>query len=124
VESGLREAHLWEGVKNRLRAPAATLSGGQQQRLCLARILALEPDILLLDEPTASLDFRASLKVEELLRTLRGRYTLVAVSHSLGQARRIADQVLVFKEGAVARVLDHGELQDPQLFQGLVEEIF
>jgi phosphate transport system ATP-binding protein len=105
VERALQEAHLWEEVKDRLKAPAHTLSGGQQQRLCLARLLALEPEILLLDESTASLDFRASLKVEELLLSLKERYTIIAVSHSLSQARRLADEALIFKDGAVAQVV-------------------
>jgi phosphate transport system ATP-binding protein len=124
VERALQEAHLWEEVKDRLKAPAHTLSGGQQQRLCLARLLALEPEILLLDEPTASLDFRASLKVEELLLSLKERYTIIAVSHSLSQARRLADEALIFKDGAVAQQLNRGDLQAPDALRILLEEIF
>ncbi len=124
VEWALKEAHLWEEVKDRLEAPAHTLSGGQQQRLCLARLLALEPEILLMDEPTASLDFRASLKVEELLLSLKERYTIIAVSHSLSQARRLADKVLIFKDGSVVQQLSREDLQAPDTLQTLLEEIF
>jgi phosphate transport system ATP-binding protein len=124
VEMALREAHLWEEVKERLEAPAQTLSGGQQQRLCLARLLALEPEILLLDEPTASLDFRSSLKVEELLLSLKERYTIIAVSHSLSQARRLADAALVFRDGSLVQQLHREDLQAPDTLQALLEEIF
>jgi phosphate transport system ATP-binding protein len=124
VERSLREVHLWEEVRDRLHAPAATLSGGQQQRLCLARVLALEPVVLLLDEPTASLDFRASQKIEELLLQLKDRYTLLAVSHSLSQARRLGDKVLVLNEGRLAGSFEGPELQQGKTFQSLLEEIF
>lgn len=124
VEWALKEAHLWEEVKDRLEAPAHTLSGGQQQRLCLARLLALEPEILLLDEPTASLDFRAALKVEELLLSLKERYTVIAVSHSLSQARRLADEALIFRDGSVVQRLSREDLQAPDTLQALLEEIF
>lgn len=124
VEWALRQVHLWEEVWDRLEAPAATLSGGQQQRLCLARVLALEPAMLLLDEPTASLDFRASQKVEELLLALKERYTMLAVSHSLSQARRLGDEVLVLHEGRLAGRFAGTELQQGDKFQGLLEEIF
>ncbi len=124
VEWALKEAHLWEEVKDRLEAPASTLSGGQQQRLCLARLLALEPEILLLDEPTASLDFRSALKVEELLLTLKERYTIIAVSHSLSQARRLADEALIFRDGSVAQQFSQEDLQAPDTLQALLEEIF
>ena len=120
----MKEAHLWEEVKDRLEAPAHTLSGGQQQRLCLARLLALEPEILLLDEPTASLDFRAALKVEELLLSLKERYTIIAVSHSLSQARRLADEALIFRDGSVVQRLSREDLQAPDTLQALLEEIF
>jgi len=124
VERALEEAHLWEEVKDRLDAPAHTLSGGQQQRLCLARLLALEPEILLLDEPTASLDFRAALKVEELLLSLKERYTIIAVSHSLSQARRLADEALIFRDGSVVQRLSREDLQAPDTLPALLEEIF
>jgi len=84
-------------VKDRLHDAAATLSGGQQQRLCLARVLALEPQILLLDEPTASLDFRAAGRIQELLLKLKEKYTILAVSHSVSETRRLADRVCVLR---------------------------
>jgi len=124
MEQVLREAHLWDEVKDRLASPAAALSGGQQQRLCLARALALEPEILLLDEPSASLDFRAASRVEELLADLKDRYTLVAVSHSLSQARRIADQIAVLKEGVIVRMLERTEFDNQSVFHRLIEENF
>lgn len=124
VEWALRQTHLWEEVRDRLHIPARTLSGGQQQRLCLARVLALEPAFLLLDEPTASLDFRSSQKIEELLLSLKERYTILAVSHSLSQARRLGDRVLVFNEGRLVGSLERSELQQGGIFQSLVEEIF
>jgi len=88
-EEALRGAGLWEEVRDGLDRPAADLSGGQQQRLCLARALALQPDVLLLDEPTANLDARSASIVEETLLSLRGRLTILAVSHSLPQAERL-----------------------------------
>jgi phosphate transport system ATP-binding protein len=124
VEMALKESHLWEEVQGRLDAPAHTLSGGQQQRLCLARLLALESEILLVDEPTASLDFRASLKVEELLLSLKDRYTIIAVSHSLSQARRLADAALIFRDGSLVQQLSREDLQAPDTLQTLLEEIF
>jgi phosphate transport system ATP-binding protein len=124
VQWALEEANLWEEVKDHLDSPAHTLSGDQQQRLCLARLLALEPEILLLDEPTASLDFRAALKVEELLLTLKDCYTIIAVSHSLSQARRLADEALIFKDGSVVQQLRREDLQAPGTLQTLLEEIF
>ena len=124
VAWALKEAHLWEEVHDRLDAPAHTLSGGQQQRLCLARLLALEPEILLVDEPTASLDFRSSQKVEELLLSLKDRYTIIAVSHSLSQARRLADAALIFRDGSVVQRLSREDLQAPDTLQTLLEEIF
>lgn len=96
VEETLRAVGLWEEVKDRLGAPALTLSGGQQQRLCLARALALKPEVILLDEPCSALDPISSGVVEELIENLRGRYTIVVVTHNLAQARRIADEVVVF----------------------------
>ncbi len=124
LEEALKSAQLWDEVKDRLRTPALTLSGGQQQRLCLARALALEPDFLLLDEPTASLDFRAAGKIEALLTHLKERYPILAVSHSLSQARRLADQVLVMRDGAIIRTLGREDLEPPDLLPRLMEEIF
>ncbi len=124
VEWALREASLWDEVKGRLRESAATLSGGQQQRLCLARALALGPQVLLLDEPTASLDFRASEKIEQLLLRLRSEYCIVAVSHSLSQARRLADRLFVLREGRIVQEMDKTSLRDAALFSRLIEETF
>ncbi|SMC22584.1 phosphate ABC transporter ATP-binding protein, PhoT family [Desulfacinum hydrothermale DSM 13146] len=93
VEGALRRAFLWDEVKDRLDEDARRLSGGQQQRLCIARALAAQPDVLLLDEPTSSLDARAAGVIEDLLLTLKRRCTLVVVSHYLEQVERLADQV-------------------------------
>ncbi len=124
VEWALREVSLWDEVKDRLRDDAATLSGGQQQRLCLARVLALEPQILLLDEPTASLDFRAAARIEQLLLELKERYTVLAVSHSLRQTQRLADRVYVLREGQIVQELTREHLEDLETFQGLIEAAF
>ena len=119
----LREVDLLDEVGDRLNASAMTLSGGQQQRLCLARALALEPSYLLLDEPTANLDFRSAAKIEELLHRLKARYAIVAVSHSLSQTRRLADQVGVLREGSIVRMLGRGELEDTDAFFREVERL-
>ena len=124
VEEALKAVHLWDEVKDRLKDQATTLSGGQQQRLCLARVLALQPDVLLLDEPTASLDFRAAMKIEELLLDLKGRYTIIAVSHSLSQARRLADVVLVLKDGQIGRTFPSSQFLAHDVLDDLLEEIF
>lgn len=96
VESTLQDVGLWDEVKDRLDTPALSLSGGQQQRLCLARALALSPEVLLLDEPCSALDPMSSGVVEDLIARLRGRYTVVFVTHNLAQARRIADYAALF----------------------------
>jgi phosphate transport system ATP-binding protein len=124
MEWALREVSLWDEVKDRLHDAATTLSGGQQQRLCLARVLALEPQILLLDEPTASLDFRAAGRIEELLLKLKEKYTILAVSHSLSETRRMADRVCVLREGRIVQELDREHLQDPVAFHKLIEAAF
>ena len=95
AEQVLRAVGLWEEVKGRLSQSALGLSGGQQQRLCIARALVLEPQVLLLDEPCSALDPVSSKVVEELIVSLKGRYTLLMVTHNLAQARRIADSVTV-----------------------------
>jgi phosphate transport system ATP-binding protein len=120
----LAKAQLWDEVKDRLDKPAAGLSGGQQQRLCLARALALEPEILLLDEPTASLDYQATARIEELLLALAGDYTLVVVSHGLGQARRLAQRVAVLREGVCSRVLDGADLRGGRMLEEVLDEAF
>jgi phosphate transport system ATP-binding protein len=99
VEEALKRAYLWEEVRSRLTDPATQLSGGQQQRLCIARALILEPQILLLDEPTSSLDATAAAVIEELLVNLKKRCTILVVSHYLDQVQRIADRVLELADG-------------------------
>ena len=93
VERNLRAAGLWDEVKDRLKSPASSLSIGQQQRLCLARCLAVSPEVILCDEPTSSLDPFSAQKIEETLRELREKYTIVLVTHNLRRARRLADYI-------------------------------
>jgi phosphate transport system ATP-binding protein len=99
VERALRQAALWDEVKDRLRHSALALSGGQQQRLCVARALAPEPEVLLLDEPTASLDPAGTQRIEELCQELKARYTIVIVTHNLQQAARVSDYTAFFYLG-------------------------
>lgn len=99
VESALQKAALWDEVKDRLDDPAIALSGGQQQRLCLARVLAMEPDVILLDEPTSGLDPISTGRVEAALQELKRQYTIVIVPHSVQQAARIADIASFFLQG-------------------------
>jgi phosphate transport system ATP-binding protein len=101
VCDALEQAYLWEEVKDRLRADARTLSGGQQQRLCIARTLITKPEILLLDEPTASLDDRACGVIEHLLQALKTRCTIIMVSHYRDQVRRVADCVMELNGGGL-----------------------
>jgi len=96
VEQALRGAALWDEVKDRLRASALGLSGGQQQRLCIARAIAIEPDVLLLDEPASALDPIATLSIEDLMHTLKRTYTIVIVTHNMQQAARVADRTAFF----------------------------
>lgn len=123
MERALAEAQLWDEVKNRLDENAMRLSGGQQQRLCLARALAMEPEILLLDEPTASLDYVAAGRVEDLLVSLASRRTLVLVSHSLAQARRLADRAVVLRQGRIVRELTREELTQQRALEACIEAI-
>ncbi len=99
VEQGLRQAALWDEVKDRLDEPAIRLSGGQQQRLCLARTLALEPEVVLLDNPTSGLDPLSTAKVEASLQVLKADYTIVLVPHSVQQAARTADLAVFLLDG-------------------------
>ncbi len=96
VEGALRRAALWDEVKDRLKKSALSLSGGQQQRLCIARCLAVEPDVILMDEPASSLDPISTLRIEELMTELRDRYTIVIVTHNMQQAARVADRTAFF----------------------------
>jgi phosphate transport system ATP-binding protein len=96
VERALQQAALWEEVKDRLREPALSLSGGQQQRLCIARAIAVEPDVLLLDEPASALDPVSTGAIEDLMHTLKTRYTIVIVTHNMQQAARVADRTAFF----------------------------
>jgi phosphate transport system ATP-binding protein len=111
VEKALHEAALWDEVKDRLKKSALSLSGGQQQRLCIARAIAVEPEVLLLDEPASALDPIATQKIEELMRQLKQDYTIVIVTHNMQQAARVADRTAFFSL----------EVQDGQRYGVLVE---
>lgn len=106
VERSLRNAALWEEVKDRLHENAYGLSGGQQQRLCIARTLAIEPEVILMDEPTSALDPISTLKIEELIQTLKSNFTIVIVTHNMQQAARISDKTAFFLNGEVIE-FDH-----------------
>jgi phosphate transport system ATP-binding protein len=110
VEQSLRRAALWEEVKDRLRQSALGLSGGQQQRLCIARALANEPEVLLLDEPASALDPIATQKIEELLYELRSELTIVIVTHNMQQAARVSDHTAFFYLGRLVEVNETGKL--------------
>ncbi|HEY8346680.1 MAG TPA: phosphate ABC transporter ATP-binding protein PstB [Symbiobacteriaceae bacterium] len=99
VEKSLRDAALWEEVKDRLHKSALSLSGGQQQRLCIARSLAVRPEVLLMDEPASALDPISTAKIEDLIRSLRSTYTIVIVTHNMQQAARISDYTAFFLSG-------------------------
>lgn len=112
----LRDVGLWDEVKGRLEAPAQALSGGQQQRLCIARALALRPKVLLMDEPCSALDPLSSAVVEDLIKRLQGRYTIVIVTHNLAQARRIANYAALFwMQERGGRLIEFGRCQ--QVFE-------
>jgi phosphate transport system ATP-binding protein len=96
VERSLRAAALWDRVKDQLHEPALNLSLGEQQRLCIARVVAVEPDVILMDEPASALDPVATLKIEELMRTLKQDYTIVVVTHNMQQAARVSDRTGLF----------------------------
>jgi phosphate transport system ATP-binding protein len=106
VEEALRRANLWDEVKDKLTTSGLALSGGQQQRLCIARVLAVKPEVVLLDEPCSSLDPASTARIEELLQDLKQHFTIVIVTHNLGQARRISDRMAFFLNG---RLVEHGE---------------
>jgi phosphate transport system ATP-binding protein len=105
VHRALRAVGLWDEVKSRLNAPGSALSGGQQQRLCIARTIAIEPEVILMDEPCSALDPVATLLIEELIQELKERYTIVIVTHNMQQAARVADTTAFMLEG---ELIEHG----------------
>jgi len=109
VEKTLRQAALWDEVKDELKRSALTLSGGQQQRLCIARVLAVEPEVILMDEPCSALDPVATLKIEELMQKLKNDYTIVIVTHNMQQAARVSDCTGFFLLG---ELIEHGKTSD------------
>jgi len=110
VEQSLKVASLWDEVKDRLKESAMSLSGGQQQRLCIARALAVEPEVILMDEPASALDPIATLAIEELIRELREDYSIVIVTHNMQQAARVSDETvfLMVGEDRAGYVVEHG----------------
>ena len=106
VEESLKKAKLYEEVKDQLKKSALKLSGGQKQRLAIARSLCVNPEILLLDEPCSALDMKNTIAIEETLMELKGQYTFVIVTHNLGQAKRIADQIIFMDQGKILEVTD------------------
>ncbi|GKV66454.1 phosphate import ATP-binding protein PstB 2 [Sporosarcina sp. NCCP-2331] len=117
VEDSLKKAALWDEVKDQLNTSALRLSGGQQQRLCIARALAMQPSVLLLDEPASALDPVSTAKIEELITQLKADYTIVIVTHNMQQAARISDETAYFYMG---RVVEHG--QTGQIFTNPLHE--
>ena len=109
VEKSLRGAAIWEEVKDRMKKTALGLSGGQQQRLCIARALAVEPEVILMDEPTSALDPVSTRRIEELLSELKKEYTIVIVTHNMQQAARVSDDTAFFLSG---RVIESGSTRD------------
>lgn len=123
VEESLKKAALWEEVKGKLKGSAMKLSGGQQQRLCIARVLAVEPEVILLDEPCSALDPIATQRVEDLLAELRERYTMVIVTHNMQQAARASDLtafVMIENQGEPGKIVEFGDTN--QLFTNPVDE--
>ncbi len=115
VESALTDAGLWREVRDRLDRPAGSLSGGQQQRLCIARALAVEPDVLLMDEPCSALDPQSTARIEDLVHELRSRLAIVIVTHNMQQARRISDHtafMTISDEGEPGRLIEVGRTDD------------
>ncbi|KAF6510008.1 Phosphate transport ATP-binding protein PstB [Geobacillus stearothermophilus] len=110
VEKSLRGAALWDEVKDRLHDHAYGLSGGQQQRLCIARCLAIEPDVILMDEPTSALDPISTLKIEELIQELKKQYSIIIVTHNMQQAARISDKTAFFLNGEVIEYAETNKL--------------
>jgi phosphate transport system ATP-binding protein len=114
VEKSLRGANLWEEVKDRLPKPGASLSGGQQQRLCIARAIAVEPQVLLMDEPCSALDPISTLAIEDLMQTLKEKYTIVIVTHNMQQAARVASRTAFFNLQAVGKPGQLVEMDETQ----------
>jgi phosphate transport system ATP-binding protein len=106
VESSLKKAALWDEVKDRLKKSAMALSGGQQQRLCIARTIAMEPEVILMDEPTSALDPIATQKIEDLIMDLKKEYTIIIVTHNMQQAARISDKTAFFLLG---ELIEYGD---------------
>jgi phosphate transport system ATP-binding protein len=112
VEKNLRSANLWEEVKDRLNKPGAGLSGGQQQRLCIARATAVEPEVILMDEPCSALDPVSTAAIEELIDQLRAEYTVVIVTHNMQQAARVSDKTAFFNiagTGKPGKLIEYGD---------------
>ena len=120
----LEQTGLWEEVKNRLDSPATSLSGGQQQRLCLARALSLRPDLILLDEPTASLDRAAAEKIEDMILSLKDKISVIMVSHSLQQASKLADYAVILEDGNILKTFDGNTLRTVINDGSLVKSVF
>jgi phosphate transport system ATP-binding protein len=114
VEASLRKANLWDEVKDRLSKPGAGLSGGQQQRLCIARAIAVEPQVLLMDEPCSALDPISTLAIEDLIGELKGTYTIVIVTHNMQQAARVSDRTGFFNLAATGKPGRLIEMDDTQ----------
>jgi len=110
VENSLRAAALWDEVKDRLKSSALGLSGGQQQRLCIARAIAVGPEVLLMDEPCSALDPRSTASIEQLIRELEAHYTIVIVTHNMQQAARVSDRTAFFFEGSLIECGDTDEI--------------
>ena len=114
VEKSLRAANLWEEVKDRLDKPGAGLSGGQQQRLCIARAIAVEPQVLLMDEPCSALDPISTLAIEDLIQSLKQKYTIVIVTHNMQQAARVSERTAFFNLSGVGKPGQLVEIDDTQ----------
>lgn len=117
VENSLRRAGLWDEVKDRLGDPGTALSGGQQQRLCIARAIAVDPEVILMDEPCSALDPIATARIEELIAELSGRYAIVIVTHSMQQAARVSDRTAFFHLG---EIVEYGRTND--IFTNPIEQ--
>ena len=122
VQASLKQAALWDEVKDRLKKGALTLSGGQQQRLCIARALAVKPEVILMDEPCSSLDPIATLAIEDLIRSLSRQYTIIIVTHNMQQAARVSDETAFLTVGSdgAGYLVEHGNTR--QLFTNPTDE--